>query len=83
MERVGPMLQTVPAEARQSPRVASPRRPGLGSLAWSILRPARLSATSRRPWIAWSTASAHSLFLAALTYFMAFGSSGQISKPPI
>ena len=46
------MSPAVPAEARRSPRVVSPRRPGLGSLHWSTLRPGGFPATSRRTGIA-------------------------------
>ncbi|MCI0428781.1 MAG: ABC transporter substrate-binding protein [Nitrospiraceae bacterium] len=76
------MSPTVPAKALRSPRVVSPWRPGLGSLAWSALRPGGLLATWRRTWIAKSTAFALPLFLVALTYTIAFVSSGQILEPP-
>ena len=76
------MSPTVPAEARWSPRVVSPWRPSVGSLASSNLRPAGLPVTSRQPWIAKSAAFALPLFLVALTCSVAFGSSGQPTEPP-
>ena len=76
------MPPTVPAEALRSPRVVSPWRPGLRSLASSNLRPGGLPATSRQPWIAKSIPFTLPLFLVALTCTIAFGSPGQISEPP-
>ena len=76
------MPQVVPAEARRSPPVSSPRRPGRGASTCSTLRPARLSANSRRPWIVRNTALAFPLLYVALTCSSTFGSSGQISESP-
>jgi phospholipid transport system substrate-binding protein len=76
------MSPPVPAKALRSPRVVSPWRPGLRSLASSNLGPAGLPTIWRHPWIAKSMPLALSLFLVALTCTIAFGSSGQISESP-
>lgn len=72
MERVEP----------QCHRLFPKRLAGLGSLACSTLRPAGFPATSRRAWIAKSTAFALHIILVALACSIAFGASGQISEPP-
>ena len=74
------MPLAIPAEARRSPCVASPRRPDLGALACTTLIPVGVSETFRWPWVARSIA--FPLFLGALTCTIAFGSSGQISESP-
>ena len=76
------MSPPVPAEALRSPRVVSPWRPSVYSLASSNLGPAGLPVTSRQPWIAKSTPFALPLFLVALTCTIAVGSSGQNQEPP-
>jgi phospholipid transport system substrate-binding protein len=76
------MPLVVPVEAYRSPRVVSPRRPSLDSLACSMLQSSRLPATPLRSWIAGSTTFACSLFLVAYTYTIAFGSPDRTLESP-
>ena len=76
------MPLAVPVEARRSPRVASPRRPGLGFLACATLTPGGLPETFRLPWVARSLACGFPLFFALLTCSVAFSSSDQPTESP-
>ena len=76
------MPLAIPMEARRSPRVASPRRSGLGFLAGATLMPAGAPETFRRPWLARNITFTFPLFLVALTCSIAFGSSSQPTEAP-
>ena len=76
------MPLAVLVETRRSPRVASPRRPGLSALACATLEPAGAPETFRRPWLARNITFTILLFLVALTCSVAFGSSGQPTESP-
>lgn len=72
-------------ETRRSPRVASPRRPRLGAVAFPARRPSRptgLRATLRQRWSAWCRTFSLHLFLVVLACSVAFGSSDQPTESP-
>jgi phospholipid transport system substrate-binding protein len=71
------MSPTVSAEARRSPRVVLPRRPGLSALACPTFMPAGIFKIFRLSWVAPSIAFAFPLCFVVLTCSLAFGSSGQ------
>jgi phospholipid transport system substrate-binding protein len=76
------MPLAVPAEARRSPRIASPWRSGLGLLAGATLMPAGAPETFRRPWFARNITFTFPVFLVALTCSIAFGLSSQPTEAP-
>jgi phospholipid transport system substrate-binding protein len=76
------MPLAIPIEARRSPRVASPRRSGLGFLASAMSRQAGVCASSHRIGITWGRLVTLSLFLVACLSSLAFGSSSQPTEAP-
>ena len=72
------MVRVEPRCHRRSPRVVSPWRPGLDSLAWSALVACDLAPDLDRR----STAFVLPLSFVALTCTIALGSSDQTQEPP-